>query len=320
MWCLFTCIVVRLKPPWKTRSLSPTAGVVTRPGDKKPGRSWLSGSGTSAWSWGIDFRLNRCAPPSLHLPSHRSMSTRPRVRPHLLPPRPPRGMRHLPPLLPGKLAASPVQTFHSNLMGPFGVQQATSWSLMSDVKKSMAVCASSMPPAFATAARVRYVSNVNGTVAQRPNRARSACCSIPWQWDRLRCGYARLEQTTPAAGMSPLASSTPRHPERTSPSRPQNLCSSHNLSGRAGTLPFVLGGAAGSQCPIHYGWSAYIQTLRYPRTLCKLARSDRDVGRTRSSSTHLVASSVGLSCKKWVRPVQWSREIRPFMTIAGDSE
>ncbi len=133
------------------------------------------------------MRLNRCAPPSLRLPSHRRTSTRPCVRPHLLLPRPPRGMLPLPQLLPGKLAASPAQTFHSNRMGPFGVQQGTSWSLMSDVEKSMAVCVSSIPPAFAPAVRVRYVSNVNGTAAQRPNRARSVCCSIHWRWDRLRC-------------------------------------------------------------------------------------------------------------------------------------
>ncbi len=87
----------------------------------------------------------------------------------------------------GKLAASPAQTFHSNLMGPFGVQQGTYWPLMSDVEKSMAVCVSSIPPAFATAVRVRYVSNVNGTAVQRPNRARKVGYSIPWRWDRLRC-------------------------------------------------------------------------------------------------------------------------------------
>ncbi len=41
MWCPSTCIVARLKPHWKTKTLSksPTAGVATRPGDKKPGRS-----------------------------------------------------------------------------------------------------------------------------------------------------------------------------------------------------------------------------------------------------------------------------------------
>lgn len=41
-----------LKPPCKTKTRSkiPTAGVATQPGDKKPGRSWPSGPGTSAWS------------------------------------------------------------------------------------------------------------------------------------------------------------------------------------------------------------------------------------------------------------------------------
>ncbi len=49
----------------------------------------------------------------------------------------------------------------------------------------MAACAWSIPPAFATAVRARCMSSANGTAAQRPNRVRSACCSIPWRWDQL---------------------------------------------------------------------------------------------------------------------------------------
>jgi hypothetical protein len=137
---------------------------------RKPGRSSPSGPGTSVWSLDTSSPLNRCAPPSLRLPSQSRTPTRPRLRLHLLPPRPPRGMLHLPP--PGKLVASLVQTFLSNQMGPCGVQQATSWSRMSDVEKAMAVCGSSIPPAFATAVRVQNVRTANGTAAQRPNRAR----------------------------------------------------------------------------------------------------------------------------------------------------
>lgn len=96
-------------------------------------------------------------------------------------------MLHPPPRRPGRLAALPAQTFLSSLRAPCGVQQATSWSLMSNVESVMAVYGSSTPPAFATAVRVPCVSSANGTVGQRANRARSVSCSILCQWDRLRC-------------------------------------------------------------------------------------------------------------------------------------
>jgi len=87
----------------------------------------------------------------------------------------------------GKLAASPGPTFPFNLMGRFGVPQAISWFRMNGVEKAMAVCGWSIPPAFAIAVRVRCGSNANGAGAKHANRARSASCSIPWRWDRLRC-------------------------------------------------------------------------------------------------------------------------------------
>jgi len=87
----------------------------------------------------------------------------------------------------GKLAASLGPTFPFNLMGRFGVPQAISWFRMNGVEKAMAVCGWSIPPAFAIAVRVRCGSNANGAGAKHANRARSASCSIPWRWDRLRC-------------------------------------------------------------------------------------------------------------------------------------
>src|SRR5215467_7016951 len=57
-------------------------------------------------------------------------------------------------------------------------------------------------------------------------------------------------------------------------------------------------------CPGHYGWSADVHTLRYPRTLYQLAWPDREIGRTRPSSAHLVASFTGFSCRKRLRLVQ----------------
>jgi hypothetical protein len=56
----------------KTRSKTPTGGVLMRPLDKKPGRLSRNGCGTCAWNWGICLSRRRCARPSLLLPSKRS--------------------------------------------------------------------------------------------------------------------------------------------------------------------------------------------------------------------------------------------------------
>ena len=142
-------------------------------------------SESSSLSSSFKKMLNRCliSSASSFDPTNPKTSTFPRVRPHL----PMRGMLRLPPPPPGKLAASPGLTFLSNPMGPCAVPQAMCWFLMNTVERVMAVCASSIPLAFATVVRVRYVSTANGTAAQRPNRVRRASCSIPWRWDRLRC-------------------------------------------------------------------------------------------------------------------------------------
>jgi hypothetical protein len=58
---------------------------------------------------------------------------------------------------------------------------------MNAVESVMAVCGSSIPLAFATAVRVRYVNAAIPLAAQRLNRARSVSSSILCQWDRLRC-------------------------------------------------------------------------------------------------------------------------------------
>lgn len=113
MSCPSICTTGPLKPPWrtKTRSLIPTIGAATRPGDRKPGRLWLSGHGMGAWSWDTRSPLNRCARRNVRLLFHHR--TNPRLQLFL----PPRDLLLLPPRRPGKLAALPAQTFPSNRMG-----------------------------------------------------------------------------------------------------------------------------------------------------------------------------------------------------------
>lgn len=152
----------------KTRSKSRTAGVATQPGGRKLGRSSVSGPGTSAWNWDTSWYLNRCARQNLRLLFHRRTPT----FPYLLPAHPLRGMLHLPPRRPGKLAVSQAQTFLFNLMERCGVQQALCWFLMNNAENAMAACGWSIPPAFATVVRVRCVSSANGAGAPRPNHAR----------------------------------------------------------------------------------------------------------------------------------------------------
>ncbi len=51
--------------PMKIRSRARIAGVVMRPPGKKRGKSSVSGSGISAWSWVISLSRLPCAPPRL---------------------------------------------------------------------------------------------------------------------------------------------------------------------------------------------------------------------------------------------------------------
>jgi hypothetical protein len=172
MWCPSICIVGPLKQHSRTKTWNKNqiAGVATRPGDRKPGRSWPSGPGTSDWSWGTNLLLNQSGRPSLPLPSHRCL------RPHHQPSPPlpllPRAMLRPPPRRPGKRAASPAPTFLFNPMGRCGVQQIRCWFLMNDVESMMAACGWSTLPAFATAVPVRNVRSANGMEVPRPNRAR----------------------------------------------------------------------------------------------------------------------------------------------------
>ena len=127
----------RSSPIWATSRMSPVgkttpssiAGVVTRPGDRKPGRSSASGSGTSDSNWGIGLCQIRCARPSLPLLFHHNRNQLSPVRARLLSKLPPRGTLHLPPRGPGRLAASPAPTFPSNRMEPCDIPQAACCSI-----------------------------------------------------------------------------------------------------------------------------------------------------------------------------------------------
>jgi hypothetical protein len=149
--------------------------------------------------------------------------------------------------MPASGSAPPVTATFWNVCA--GVQQAMSWSRMSGVEKARAASGSSLPPAFMTAARVQNVSTAHGRGARRPHRARSVCCSIPSSSALLRCGFAGLAPTAPAAGESPSASPTPGGLEGTG--SPQNLClfPSDALSGPACAFPLVRRRAAGSPRP-----------------------------------------------------------------------
>lgn len=159
----------------KIRRSTRIGGAATPPGGKRHGVSSANGSGICAWNWDINFNLTRCARPNLPPPSHRRTSSRPAPRPH---PLPPRDMGHLLPPPPGKRAGSAEPTFLSSLMGHCAVPPGSRFTSRSDVARLMAVCAWCMPPAFATAAPVRCVSNVNGMAARPQSHARSACCCI----------------------------------------------------------------------------------------------------------------------------------------------
>jgi hypothetical protein len=96
----------------------------------------------------------------------------PRLRPHPPRPLPQPGMAHLPPPPPSKEVASPEPTFLSSLMGRSGVQQGSRFLRRLDAEMLMGVCVLCMPPEFATAARVRCASSVNGMGALLRSRAK----------------------------------------------------------------------------------------------------------------------------------------------------
>ena len=72
----------------------------------------------------------------------------------------------------GKRGALAEPTFLSSRMGLCAVPPVSHSTPMSGVASSMAVCAWSMRPAFATAARVPCASTVNGMGARPPSHAR----------------------------------------------------------------------------------------------------------------------------------------------------
>lgn len=237
----------RSSPIWATSRMSPVgkttpssiAGVVTRPADRKPGRSSASGSGTSDSNWGIGLCQNRCARPSLPLLFHHNRNQLSPVRARLLSKLPPRGTLHLPPRHPGRLAASPAPTFHSNRMEPCDVPQAACWSRMSTVENSMGACGW----LFCEHSRLPSVPVARTLPMERQRHAQTAPSqrAAP-SLDRGigSAAVAGLEPATSAAGVSASASPTPGHPERVKSSPHPDGFPSDNFSGPAGALPFVL--------------------------------------------------------------------------------
>ena len=66
------CIAVPLNRRLLMRmpNSTPTAGALTPPGGRRPGKSSVNGSGTCVWNWDISFSLSRSARPNLLLLSH----------------------------------------------------------------------------------------------------------------------------------------------------------------------------------------------------------------------------------------------------------
>lgn len=136
----------------------------------------------SQWTWNLRLELGHQLHPDpvrtvsrLLQPCHHRTSKPPRLQPMS---RLHRDMPHRPPPPPGRRIASLAQTFLFSPMARCGAQQGTCWSPMSDVEKRMAVYGSSIPPAFATAARVCYVNSANGMATRPKSRARSASSYI----------------------------------------------------------------------------------------------------------------------------------------------
>ena len=137
------------------RSKTPTAGVLMRPLDRKPGRSSRNGSGISVWSWVICLNRRRCAPPSL-------LPLCPRPKSSSLPPRAMASPR-LP--HPGKLAASLGRTLPSSLTGRCAAQPISHLWHTSGAGKLMEACAWSMRPVSAVVVPVLCATSVNGMAA-----------------------------------------------------------------------------------------------------------------------------------------------------------
>jgi hypothetical protein len=77
----------------------------------------------------------------------------------------------------GKQGAEPSPTFLSSRMGRCAVQQESLFTLRSSKALLAALCAWSMRPAFATAARVRCASNVNGMEARLRSQSPRECAA-----------------------------------------------------------------------------------------------------------------------------------------------
>jgi len=170
MWWRSTCIVGPLNRclPMKTRSKTPTGGVLMRPLDKRRGRLSRNGSGTCAWNWVMCLRRRRCARPSLLPPSQRPQRSN-----HLC-----RAMasRRLP--CPGKRGVSLGRTSPSNPTGCCTVRLARCCVQPSSAVKPMAVCAYSTAPGYLIVAAAQSVRSVSGTGKQPRSRVASVYCCI----------------------------------------------------------------------------------------------------------------------------------------------
>ncbi len=116
--------------PTKTRSRTPTAGVLMLPLGRNVGRSSPNGSGTCAWRWVINLSLLPYVPPSLLQPFHRCLSA-PRLPLATLLPRL---------ACPGKPPASLGATLLLKLMGRYAAPRARSCARLKGVKKPMSRC------------------------------------------------------------------------------------------------------------------------------------------------------------------------------------
>jgi len=150
------------------RSKTPTAGVLMRPLDKKPGRLSRSGSGTYAWNWAMCLSRRRCARPSLLPPSKRPQPSRRLYR----------AMTSLRSPCPGKPIGSRGRTSLSNPTGRCPVRRARRYAQPSNAAKSMAAYACSTAPGSSIVAAAFCASSVSGTGKQLRSRVGSVYCCI----------------------------------------------------------------------------------------------------------------------------------------------
>src|SRR5437764_4845385 len=150
------------------RSKTPTAGVLMRPLDKKPGRLSRNGSGTCAWNWVICLSPLRYARPSLLLPSKRSQRNK----------GPDKVMASLRLPCPGKRGVSRGRTSPSNPTECCTAQMARRYAQPSSAVTPMAVCACSTVPESASVVAAQSVHSVSGMGRPPPSRVASVSCCI----------------------------------------------------------------------------------------------------------------------------------------------